>query len=176
MKQNRSISAGPMSTYFPQDPKDGQQHAEHGRVWQWVESGGMWRSVYGGVASGEGVEWEDILNAPDFSLEGHTHVEFDELGDRIDAIEDAIVEDGGFGRQSEDWVEVEAGSDYDDSQINADLAAETQARIDADAAEVQARSDGDSAEAQARILADNALQTAVDGKADAFTEIDGGNY
>jgi hypothetical protein len=61
--------------------------------------------------------WDEVTGKPtEFPPSDHTHPEFDELGDRIDAIEDAITEDGGFvdapddgklyGRQSEDWAEV----------------------------------------------------------------------
>jgi hypothetical protein len=69
------------------------------------------------------------------------------LQDQIDTLEGSISDGGGFieapndgklyGRQSEDWAEVvipEPGEGYDDTQIKADLATETQARIDGDAA------------------------------------------
>jgi hypothetical protein len=123
---------------------------------------------------------------------------------RIDAVEGSITDGGGFveapndgklyGRQSEAWAEVvipDDADDYDDTQIKADLATETQARIDGDAAlqvqiddlepyddkaitdalaaETQARIDGDvalgdavDAEKNSRINADNQLQTQID--------------
>ena len=91
------------------------------------------------------ISWDEVKDKPtEFPPEDHTHKQsdIDGLELRLDAIEDAFTEDGGFidapddgklyGRQSEGWAEVVAPDDYDDTQIKADLETETQARIKAD--------------------------------------------
>ena len=62
----RTLS-GERTVHFPQTPPDGYQHTEHNRTWQWVADPGMWRSVSGGIAGGEGgpVDWDDVQDKPD---------------------------------------------------------------------------------------------------------------
>ena len=71
--------------------------------------------------SAHGHNWGDIADKPtEFPPSDHTHPEFDELGDRIDAIEDSIVGDGGFvdapvdgktyGRKDGAWDHLNFGS------------------------------------------------------------------
>ena len=52
---------------FPQNPPDGYRHAEHGRVWEWRDVPGVWRSVSGGAEGGGGggpVKWDDVQEKP----------------------------------------------------------------------------------------------------------------
>ena len=111
-KANRSVSSDSRATFFPQSPVDGQQHGEHGRVWQWVADPGMWRSVTGGATIDGDLATQDALDAEIQAREDGD----DALGLRIDAVEGSIGGGGGFidapndgklyGRASEAWAEV----------------------------------------------------------------------
>ena len=129
-KANRSVSSDSRATFFPQSPVDGQQHGEHGRIWQWVADPGMWRSVTGGATIDGDLATQDALDAEiqdredgDTALGLRIDAEAqarsdgdDALGLRIDAVEGSIGGGGGFidapndgklyGRASEAWAEV----------------------------------------------------------------------
>jgi hypothetical protein len=92
--------------YLTDADSDGKQYARQDGAWSEVA-----------FPEATPPSWDEVTGKPtEFPPSDHTHPEFDELGDRIDAIEDAITEDGGFvdapddgklyGRQSENWAEV----------------------------------------------------------------------
>ena len=65
--KTRTLS-GARTVHFPQSPRDGYQHTEHGRTWQWVDDPGIWRSVSGGVpgqGGGGPVKWADVEEKPE---------------------------------------------------------------------------------------------------------------
>ena len=132
--------------------------------------------------------YDDTGIQSDLATETQARIDGDAaLGLRIDAVEGSVGEGGGFidapndaklyGRQSEAWAEIvmpEPGESYDDTGIKADLATETQARIDGDTAlqgqidslesydDTQIKADL-ATETQARIDGDAALQGQIDG-------------
>ena len=61
--------SGTRTINFPQSPPDGWQHAEHGRVWEWMADPGIWRSVSSGVPENGGnagpITWDEILAKPE---------------------------------------------------------------------------------------------------------------